>query len=149
MASVVFSSSTTRIHSDAKRKIAADDSSSVPRQLAPHVDDVTLCSLGLIRVPSCVLTQAALTRLDLHDNRLTSFPDLHELALLASLDLSGNQIETVPSSHCPPALRRLSLASNRIRAIPAQPVLPSLEAIDLSDNRLACVRYRAVLSDVC
>eukprot|EP00048_Salpingoeca_helianthica_P021856 m.14825 g.14825 ORF g.14825 m.14825 type:complete len:425 (-) comp6517_c0_seq1:82-1356(-) len=136
LASVVFSSSTAKIQSAAKRKITAEESSEVPRELAPHVDDVTLCSLGLVRVPACVQTQAALTRLDLHDNRLTAFPDLSRLHALASLDLSGNQLEVLPPAMCPPSLRRLLLANNRLRALPGGMVLPRLETLDLSDNRL-------------
>ncbi|XP_058127857.1 leucine-rich repeat serine/threonine-protein kinase 1 [Anopheles ziemanni] len=120
------------------------------------------CRLGLIRMswlseavlqcnrklrahPQCHrLALAALTRIDISHNTLTTLPaELFTLGSLRYLNAAQNKIERVPlpdellpDYHCP-VLEELYLQDNRLECVPATLFrLPSLTILDVSNNKL-------------
>ena len=85
---------------------------------------------------------AALTTLDLSDNRLAAIPpELGGLAALTALDLSGNRLAAIPPElGVMAALTALDLSGNQLAAIPPElGGLAWLTTLDLSDNQLAAI----------
>ena len=76
------------------------------------------------------------TSLDLHNNQLTSIPDLSKLVNLEYLYLYNNQLTSIPDLSKLVNLQRLDLSNNELTSIPDLSKLVNLRELYLNNNKL-------------
>lgn len=99
------------------------------QSLPKDTKDIDLHSIGLTSLDFAIetlLTFPNLQNLDLHDNSIKKFPDLHELEQLHFIDISENPIVNDPNI--------LKIINNQ--------VLPPLTKVHISDRGLHISFYK-------
>jgi len=95
--------------------------------------------LGLTTLPAEIGQLAALTQLNLSDNRLTTLPsEIGQLSALTWLNLSNNHLTTLPAEIGQlAALTQLNLSDNRLTTLPSEiGQLSALTWLNLFNNHL-------------
>ncbi len=142
-AAVTFSTSSSKVAQATQQKLVVDGTRELPSQIPPTVEDITVNSKKLPKIPQSILQQTALRRLDLGNNAITSIPESFSALKLAVLDLSNNRLVELPAFACLPTLRRVDVSGNLIGALPSLAAMPGLEYLDVSGNRLTYAHIAA------